>query len=329
MLFTTGSLRLGALSTATTSRSGGGRRVQLFIAIGSAPGNTALRDAARGSWLRWLPDDSTVEYKFFSDAPPSDMNSATTSGSGVNTDWALLEAEVSREQDIVLQPLATGYGSNDDNTYGQRARYQLSWAHGQFSEMSFFLRIDDDSFLCLHRLLYELQSAPRNQFFWGRFWCREGRNRADENFMFFSGDVVKLLSDDRYVGKIVPFDDRVTMGWNFGYWSWTMNLTIFDDQSRIDAQQGYLTSVMHTATIDDQASGPLAEFCDKYLFAHHVHASVIVAAFRHTRIRMMYPIPKRTTPRQTCPAKDLSFLPRRHSRKLPDVRIGLSDATGA
>lgn len=295
--------------------------VLLFIAIGSAPGNQDLRAAARDSWLRWLPQDGSVEYKFFSDARPA-LEELTPEVSQV---WDALEAEGRREMDVVLQPLATGYGSNSENAYGQRALYQISWIRERFGDgLSYFLRIDDDSFLCLHRLLYELKTTPTEQFFWGRFWCRDARNRADENFMLFSGDVMALLGDDRFVGRLLPFDDSVTLGWNFGYLSWILNLTMFDDQERLDAQQGYLTDYMHEEAAPDPSQ--VSRFCDSFLYAHHVSALVITAAYRHTTTRLMYPIPNRTSPRETCSRKDMSFVPARHSRKLPDVKVGLASA---
>lgn len=305
---------------AVTPRQGDvGKKVLLFIAIGSGPGNADLRAAARQSWLRWLPQDGSVDYRFFSDARPDGKEALENQHI-----WDALEAEEQREQDLVLQPLATGYGSNSENAYGQRALFQISWARQRLEDrMSYYLRIDDDSFLCLHRLLYELKTAPAEQFFWGRFWCRDARNRADENFMLFSGDVVALLGDERYVGRLLPFDDRVTLGWNFGYWSWVMNLTLFDDQKRLDAQQGYLTDYMHAADVAEPSV--LSQFCESYVYAHHVRAPVLTATFEHTVTRIMYPIPKRTSPRETCARKDMSFIPARHSSSLPDVRIGLAN----
>jgi hypothetical protein len=302
------------------SSQSAGERVLLFIAIGSAPGNAELRAAARRSWLKWRPEDGSVDYRFFSDARP-----ANAGISGASEVWDALEAEEQTEGDLVLQPLATGYGSKGDNSYGQRALFQISWTrHSLGDRLRYYLRIDDDSFLCLHRLLYELKTAPEKQFFWGRYWCRDARSRADENFMLFSADVIALLGDSRYVGKLLPFDERVTLGWNFGYWSWIMNLTIFDDQTRLDAQQGYLTEYMHAAEATDGSA--LSQFCDAFLYAHHVRAPVVTAAFERTTTRMMYSIPKKTNPRETCAQTDLSFVPARHSNSLPDVKIGLANS---
>lgn len=296
-----------------------GFRVTLFISIGSAPSNAALRDAARDGWLRWMPQDGSVQYRFFSDARP-----APNSPHASDQVWDSLDSEVGEKGDVVLQPLETGYGDNKANVYGQRAMFQLAWSKKQFASMDYFLRIDDDSFLCLHRLLYELKTAPRRQFFWGRYWCREGRHRADENFMLFSGDLVNLLNEGTYIGKLLPFDDQVTLGWNFGFWSWVLNITIFDDQERLDAQQGYLTDYMHKEQVHDRAAH--AKFCDSYIYAHHVRsADVITETFKQTTTRLMYPIPTRKSSTETCAKKEISFLPARHSSKLPDIRLALSD----
>lgn len=300
------------------SRKRSSHPTTLFIAIGSAPGNFALRNAARQGWLRWLPSDGTVSYRFFSDTPPvtSDLLSSST------VDWSSLRRESKRYKDVVLQPLPTGYGSNEHNLYSQRARFQAEWTVRYVSEADFFLRIDDDSFLCLHRLLYELKALPRSQLFWGRFWCREGRNRADENFMLFSRDIVELLADERLVGKLLPYDDQVTLGWNFGYWSWVLNFTVFDDQKRLDAQQGYLTKYMHQDSPADTVH--LAKFCENFIYAHHVKASTAIAAFRATKTHLMYPLPVITKPVDTCDGNVQTFVPARHSRNLPDLRIGRS-----
>lgn len=289
----------------------------LFIAIGSAPGNFELRDAAREGWLRWLPDDGSVSYRFFSDAPPSSRRLE----SGSRIDWARLRREVASYNDVVLQPLQMGYGDKEHNVYAQRGRYQAAWAL-QHATLTFFLRVDDDSFLCLHKLLYELKSMDRRQLFWGRFWCREGRNRADENFMLFSSDVVQLLANEELVGRLLPFDEQVTLGWNFGYWSWVLNLTVFDDQKRLDAQQGYLTEYMHQQMPADDKQ--LAVFCDNFIYAHHVKASTMRAAYKATKTHMMYHLPRRTGPQETCSRRAQTFVPARHSKLLPDLRIGRS-----
>lgn len=300
-------------------------RITLFIAIGSAPSNVVLRHAARLSWLQWVPKDGSVKYRFFSDLRPRVPESQTLNSENSYGDevWDNLEKEVASTQDITLQPLDSGYGRPDDNSFGKRALFQIRWANYYF-DYDYYLRVDDDSFLCLHKLLYEIKSSPREQYMWGRFWCREGRNRADENFLLLSRDVANFVVDDRYMGKIIPFDDKVTFGWNFGYLSWILNLTIFDDQSRLDSQQGYLTEYMHATTVTDYE--PLSMFCDKFVHAHHVHAAVMTETFLRTKTKLMYTIPQRTSPRETCPLNQQSFVPSRHSSRFPDIRLSVLSA---
>lgn len=279
---------------------------RLFIAIGSAPNHTRLRAAIRATWLSWLPKDGSITYRFFSDAPPHRLSSHLM--------WRQLRDETRDKKDIELQPIPSGYGDNEHNQYGRRALYQLHWAVTYEKEHDFFLRIDDDSFLCLHRLAYEIRNVPRSQFFWGRFWCRAGRNRADENFMFFTRDIVDLFTS-RFVSTLLPFDTQVSLGWNFGFWSWLLNLTIFDDQLRIDAQQAYLTDYMHDEHVHVRA------FCERFLFAHHVSANTMESVFAISKTHLMYSLPRHTSPNETCAMNTQTFLPSRHSINLPSIRL--------
>lgn len=310
-------------------------KARLFIAIGSAPKNGELRQAARETWLRWIPDDASVTYRFFTDAKPDNLDSLTIDERLM---WERIAKEKSEYDDIVEQNLPGGYGDNEHNEYGRRGIFQMKWVlHHQRdatttgkSRISHFLRIDDDSFLCLHRLRYELPTLPRAQFFWGRFWCKQGRNRADENFMLFSTDIVQVLTNDRLTGRLLPFDRDVTLGWNFGYWSWILNLTIFDDQQRIDAQQGYLTKYMHphvqlsknvAARLSSSSETEAGSFCDRFMFAHHVNAFAMRQAFNRGRTHVMYKLPSRRGPDKTCRPIDRSFLPARHSRLIPNLKL--------
>ena len=293
------------------------QHLKLFIAIGSAPKNFQLRRAVRNSWLQWISNHENVAYRFFTDAPPDSIKLPQIKEP--REVWKTLGEEAHSMSDLVFQPLPSGYGDNEHNAYGRRALYQIHWVVQNYPSFDYFLRVDDDSFLCVNKLLYELKSAPKESFFWGRYWCKEGRNRADENFMLFSSDIVRLFADDRYMGKLIPFDQQVTFGWNVGYLSWVLNLTIFDDQNRIDAQQGPLTKYMHDKNkVNEQENG---EFCNKFLYAHHVVPEAMSWTFKNTHAHLMYSIPKRTSPLETCNQGERSFVSARHSKQLPDLKI--------
>ncbi|KAA8491168.1 hypothetical protein FVE85_9463 [Porphyridium purpureum] len=307
----------------------------LVICIGSAPQNRALRDAARNGWLQWRPDGgNAVEYRFFTDHPDMLLSDRHASGGNLSAETRQelaqqLRREHAAHKDMVFQRIETGYGDKEHNVYGKRGLFQMHWSVTHY-RFEYLLRVDDDIFLCLHRLLYEIEQRPNRAFFWGRFWCNYGRHRADENFMLFSQDVVNLLTDDTAM-KLLPFDEDVTLGWNFGLLSWVLQLDIFDDQKRLDAQQGYLTKYMHEQEPSDDASHrqDYAQFCDRFMFAHHVSASVSSEVFKHTVPRLMYTVPEMTSPRDGCPHKEQAFIPGRHAAHLPNVLITLDSGVGA
>uniref|UniRef100_A0A7S3A1T7 Hexosyltransferase n=1 Tax=Rhodosorus marinus TaxID=101924 RepID=A0A7S3A1T7_9RHOD len=132
----------------------------LFIAIGSKPSNFHLRDSARRSWLQWASLGQTA-YKFFSDHPQYADDSDKQ-----HAEKLLFEAKA--EKDMVLMNIEGGYGTKEDNNFLDRALYQFEYASKNY-DFDYFLRVDDDSFLCLHRLMFELKSYPSRQFFMGRY----------------------------------------------------------------------------------------------------------------------------------------------------------------
>lgn len=282
--------------------------ILLFLAIGSAPGNAELRHAARSGWLQWAAGDSRVKYMFFTEAEAEqEMNSR-------------VRDEASSFGDMIFQPLPSGYSS-----FARRALFQFQFALEAYN-FRFFLRIDDDSYLCLHRLLYELPYRPSSRFFWGKYWCKQGRNRADENFMLFSRDVVQFIHEGIEGTGLLPFDPDVTFAWNFGFWSWLLNLTIFDDIHRLDAQQqGYLTDYMHGDRLEPHGANATkaAGFCHEFLYAHHVRPAVSRAVHElgNSAIAILYNVPPIQSNKVTCPMSSRSFIPGRHSPRLPQIQI--------
>mmetsp|Transcript_1422 Transcript_1422/g.4238 ORF Transcript_1422/g.4238 Transcript_1422/m.4238 type:complete len:350 (+) Transcript_1422:45-1094(+) len=284
---------------------------RVFIAIGSKPSNSELREGARRSWLRWQKEGE-VEYKFFSDDPGAP-------GADLSDDHAKkLLSEYTKMGDLVLMPLGSGYGTKEDNRFLARALYQFQYARDNY-DFGYFLRIDDDSFLCLHRLVFEVESYPITQFFMGRYWCKSGRHRADENFMLFSADVADFFSPP---SKLLPLDPKVTFAWNFGLLSHMLNLSTFDDQTRIDAQQGYLTEYMHRDSTAEEYSKDYKNFCMRFLYAHHVRsAQVMERVYNDTVTHLLYDAPAMTSKESGCKPSDQGFIPARHSKALPNIII--------
>jgi len=312
--------------------AGGGRPLRLFIAVGSAPANGALRTAARDGWLAWRGAD--VAYRFFSDARPAGGGSGGGGGGGgdaAGAAWDALDAEAAAARDIVRMPLTGGYGSADENAFGARGLWQMRWALRAMPPFDYYLRVDDDSFLCLHKLRGELGGYPPTQFVAGRYWCRPGRFRMDENYLLFSRDLVEVLGGGgggggggapALVGGLLPFDPHVTLGWNVGYWAAVLNVTVLDDQARIDAQQGELTTYMHAPDVAPDPS-VYAPFCERYVYAHHVSAGVMAAAAAATRLHAVYSEVAVGAGGVRCPpsAGRPTFLASRHSKLLPNVEV--------
>lgn len=87
-----------------------------------------------------------------------------------------------------LQPLQGG------REFGFRFLNQIKWAMATF-HFRYLLRIDDDYFLCLKKLLAELPKRPNKNLVWGFFHC-QSRGKItwiDEAFMIFTRDIIQTF----------------------------------------------------------------------------------------------------------------------------------------
>ena len=99
--------------------------------------------------------------------------------------------EKDKYKDIKLQPLEGGRGQ-----FGFRFLNQIKWAAAKFN-FQYLLRIDDDYFLCLKRLLSELPWRPKQNLVWGFFHCEAGITWMDEAFMIFSEDMRSFAQEKK------------------------------------------------------------------------------------------------------------------------------------
>ena len=223
--------------------------VDLFVAIGSVPGeqNAALRLAARETFLKDLINHDTfhVTYRFFVDA-----NASTTQEAHGLT------------KDTVEMDFPGGYAHFVD-----RAFWQMKYAVNHYN-FRYLLQIDDDGYLCTHKLIDDLiHQAPKAAFFWGKYWCLDGFQQADENFMLFSRDIIDTFL---VIQEYALRGRKTTFASLFGFWHRLMNITVWDDQDRIDAQQQYTTAYMHSTDRINVSDSVLREFCNRHIYAHHV-----------------------------------------------------------
>lgn len=263
----------------------------LFIAIGTKPTNFALRAALRRTWLTWVAADPTVRYRFFTE---TGENSATD---------IRLRMEAREHGDVELQELRGGY-----RAFAARGLFQMRWAMTRYVQLSHYLRVDDDTFLCYRKLRWELAQRPQRRFFWGKYFCRAGKHCADENFMLFSIDIVRDVLRGVDAGAL-PVRWNNTLARNFGLWSrrWPQ-LVVFDDRERFDVQQGLLTEYMHEK-VAARTDGEYRQFCERYLFAHWVKSSrVMDNVFRVTGATSNFSLPRITSNVEGCPDAGLRTL---------------------
>lgn len=181
--------------------------------------------------------------------------------------------------DIHVSPIPAGR-----RYFGARGIYQFQYSLKHYN-FSYYMRVDDDSFPCLPSILHELQFRPRNKFLWVKYWHQKRRTRIDENFMVISRDVVAYVTSG-VLQDLLPFDPLVDFGINFTFWAQTLNLTIFDDISRLDSQQSLLTTFMHRPprlAADSLYMENITNFCTQFIYAHHVNPGMMDKTYTVTR----------------------------------------------
>eukprot|EP00171_Calliarthron_tuberculosum_P012671 IDg12671t1 len=256
----------------------------LVVAIGTNPKNFEMRKGLRQSWVSWLRKDPDVVYRFFTEL----------------TGDAALDKKLSNEHlehgDMELQDISGGY-----TAFSMRGQYQMRWALSKYPKLAYYLRVDDDTFLCYRKFMWELQQRPRKNFFWGKYFCSPDKHCADENFMLFSADVPRYILKKTDEGSISWLHNN-TMARNFGIWSqkWP-HLTIFDDRQRFDVQQGLLTKYMHTK-VASSGQAEYDQFCKKHIFAHWVKSvDVMQKVFIGTIDEDPWDLPNITSNVEGCP----------------------------
>lgn len=115
--------------------------------------------------------------------------------------------ETSLYGDIEFQPLLGGI------EFGIRFLYHAKWASAKY-DFQYFLRVDDDYFVCLKKLLNELPLRPKENLCWGNFHCQFNTSWIDESWMVFSRDVLgKFLTQDARTMLCHPHADQQIAIW--------------------------------------------------------------------------------------------------------------------
>ena len=132
----------------------------------------------------------------------------------------------------------------------------MQWYIGNYPSVQYFLRVDDDYFICMDRLLYELPFRPDNGLYWGWTHCFNRIVRIDEGWMILSRDIMdEVLSKLNSTLPCHPF-----AGQSVALWIQDSKLDIkwFPDNKRIVHE--------NNAYKGDQYMFP--DLCNNYLALH-------------------------------------------------------------
>jgi len=166
------------------------QKVVLLIIVSTAPQRFDRRQAIRDTWWKHC-NGIQVKCVFITDGFIMDH---------VQRDLATKERN--KYNDLELQPLLGG------REFGLRFLNHVKWAMAKF-DFQYLLRIDDDYFLCLKRLLAELPTRPKENLVWGHFHCEVGITWIDESFMIFSHDIIhNFLSQNESTMLCHPHADQ-------------------------------------------------------------------------------------------------------------------------
>ena len=144
-------------------RRDGKTKVIIFVGIISAPQLIFRRNALRRSWLKECKRKG-IPCLFFTDNQDMRGNKLPLHI------YVPLHQEQLLHGDLILAESPGGIN------FARRYLWILNWANARY-KFKYFLRVDDDYFVCMNRLLLELPHRPRKKLYWGHVHCSPpGRN---------------------------------------------------------------------------------------------------------------------------------------------------------
>ena len=147
--------------TATTGK----RKLLLFVGIHSAPSRLDRRNAVRETWMKECQTNPDAVCRFITDG--QDPKGQPLEG----VERIKLENESRVYGDLLLAEAPGGVN------FAVKYLWMLQWANERY-DFQYFLRLDDDYFICFHKLMLELNVfRPKQKFQWGWLHCdRKGMN---------------------------------------------------------------------------------------------------------------------------------------------------------
>ncbi len=135
------------------------RRLLLLVAIRSAPSRLDRRNAIRETWIKECQTNPNAVCWFITDG--QDAKGQPLEG----VERIKLENESRVYGDILLAEAPGGVN------FAVQYLWMLEWANKTY-DFQYFLRLDDDYFICFRKLMMELKARPPQQNFqWGWLHC--------------------------------------------------------------------------------------------------------------------------------------------------------------
>ncbi|CAM9439155.1 unnamed protein product, partial [Ectocarpus sp. 8 AP-2014] len=157
--------------------------VNLAIAVPSV--RPERREAIRQTWLKW--GDDRVVLRFFTELP-NGVEADSENGREIS---AQLEEESRTHGDMVIQDISSGMN------FGVKLLEAMRWMSYHYS-FDFFLRLDDDYFLCLERLSNELSctlvsTTQKSLIYAGSIACVTAVPFIDEAYNLMSSVIIDRI----------------------------------------------------------------------------------------------------------------------------------------
>ena len=152
-------------SKPTKKSTSGKIELLLFVGIHSAPSRFDRRNAIRETWMKECQTNPDAVCRFITDG--QDPKGQALEGK----ERVKLEQESRVYGDILLAEAPGGVN------FAVKYLWMLQWANERY-EFQYFLRLDDDYFVCFEKLILELEVVrPRERFQWGWLHCDSGKGR--------------------------------------------------------------------------------------------------------------------------------------------------------
>ena len=147
----------------------------LLVLVLSAPSHTATRQVIRETWAKHLPDGTSLRFVIGSSQLSENSLSSLNEENNLSKDLLLLDQIKESFADLTRKVLA-----------------MLKYSHENI-KFNFLLKVDEDSFVRVDKILDELLSKPQDRLYWGFF---DGRAHVKKGGKWQEGDYVLC---DRYI----------------------------------------------------------------------------------------------------------------------------------